>query len=131
MTDLKVYDHHGVNYREQLTPDGWVVIDEYTPCHTVTPWDYYALLWYRPILRVLESAGIKAMVLETVKVILRPCGTGPKGAVRFGDNMMPGDYRIAVEEQHKSRAIVLIGRHNYAVKQWIDGKAPMPEQCRG
>jgi hypothetical protein len=124
-------EQHGIRYVEDITPNEWVEVDVYTPCSTVTPWDYYGLMHTRPLQRVLDKVGIENLLLETRKTIIHPSGSGPKGMVRFGDNMMPHTYRIAVPMRDTYGAIQAIEAHKRAVSEWLDGKREMPEECGG
>ena len=130
--DCKTYEEHGVHIVEDLVPEGYVIIDEYTPCHTVTPWDYYGMCHQREYSRVLNAAGIKCELLQTRKRLLHPVGTGPRGSVRMGDNMYPYDYRIAVLAADENAAYVAIAAHKAEIDKWLnDPSLPMPEACRG
>lgn len=127
---VKVYTEHLVETREEVCPEGWVEIDIYHPSSTITPWDYYGMKHQRELGRVLDSDGIGYQKLITHKKHLAPVGTGPGGAVRFGDNMMPGVYRIAVKEEDVGRAHQAINEHKKRVDDWINNGAPMPDACR-
>ncbi|MFZ5832276.1 MAG: hypothetical protein ACOY3P_19495 [Planctomycetota bacterium] len=126
----KTYVEHGTRVCEQLTPAGYAVIDTYHPCPTVTPWDYHGMKHQREFAYVLRSAGIECLCLITTRTILHPRGTGVNGAVRFGDDMTPGEYRIAVPEAQAQAAREAIDAHKKAIDRWLFTNGPMPEACR-
>lgn len=130
---LKVFVEHGVEVREDVCPEGLVEVDCYNPCHSTTPWDYYGGKHWREYSFVLRRAGIEPTLLLTRRRILHPCGTGPGGRVRFGDDMTPGTYRIAVEADKAGVACAALAAHKAEVRAWADGPidAPPPEACRG
>lgn len=121
---------NNVDRRKQLCPDGWVEIDTYHPTSSVTPWDYYGGKHQREYCKVLCSAGLTPLALKTNETIVRPIGTGPGGAVRFGDNMLPGVYRIAVPAGQQAAACAAIEAHKVAIREWLDNGGEMPEACR-
>src|SRR5690349_6406672 len=86
------------NVQHTLTdsPEGYVVADTYRPCSSVTPWDYYGGKHQQEYITVLRAAGIPCAGAQRIDKILHPRGTGRGGAVRFGDNMLPGEYYILV-----------------------------------
>ena len=59
-----------------------------------------------------------------------PQGSGPYGRVRFGDNMMPGIYRVAVPNDHLEAARNAIKLHEEEVHNWLHKNGPMPDACR-
>lgn len=128
--ELKTWEDGYVRYCQQLVPNGWAVLAEHTPCSSTTPWDYYALCWFRPRLRALADAGIDASVCETIKTIIHPSGTGPGGSVRFGDAMMPHDYAIIVRDNDLGRACAVFHAFEQSIRDWLDGKQEMPEALR-
>lgn len=95
----------------QYPPGGWRVVDSYTPCHTVTPYDYYGLKHQREIVGVLNAAGIECKTLEQKRRRLNPIGTGPGGRVRFGDDMVPSTYEVCVKKKHVTEARRVIEHH--------------------
>jgi len=128
--EVRQYDRDGIHYAEDVIPPGWVVLAEYTPCHSVTPWDYYGLTWFRPRLRALENSGIQCGVAETRKTNLYPSGTGPRDSVRFGDAMMPHDYKIVVTADQIEPARQVLMDLETAIRDWLDGKRTMPDELR-
>ena len=129
--EARTYEEHGCRIVEDICPDGFVVIDEYNPCPTVTPWDGYGISHQIEYGKVLEAAGIKFVPLRIHRTILHPMGTGPKGRVRFGDNMRPGTYLIAVAKADENAANVAIANHREELRKWLaDASLPMPEACR-
>ncbi len=121
---------NNVETRHQEVPEGWTEIDVYTPCSSTTPWDYYGMKHWNELSSVLRSAGIECQKLMTSRRIIHPQGSGPGGRVRFGDDMIPGTYRIAVAEIDVDRANLAISDHRAAVRDWLDNGGPMPEACR-
>lgn len=119
---------HGITITEQLPDDGYVIIDSYHP-HSC-PWDYYGMRHHREYNHVLSASGITAQLLREHHEINAPTGSGPNGAVRFGDNMMPGVYHIAVPAADVERANESIAAHKKAIRAWLDEGALMPEACR-
>lgn len=126
---MKHYTHNGTDIREETCPPGHVIIDEYHPCRTVTPWDYYGMCHQREYSRVL--CEFNPVSLRTTMTILHPRGTGPGGSVRFGDNMTPGIYRLAVPTEYESAARAALNAHQASIQAWLNNKGSMPEACRG
>ncbi len=106
---------NGIRTVEEVCPDGWVVVDVYDPCSSVTPWDSYGRGHQREYGKVLKSAGIEFVPLRTSRTILQPMGSGSGGAVRFGDNMTPGTYQIAVPKGDETKARKAIAEHRALV----------------
>jgi hypothetical protein len=126
----KAYDEHGVHVVEYLLPLGYQVIDAYNPCATVTPWDYHGMCHHREYSKVLATAGIESVLMRTTRVSLFPQGTGPGGAVRFGDNMLPSSYFIAVRDADVAAAHVAIANHRAEVDEWLKNPTrPIPVAC--
>lgn len=125
---MQVRTEHGVEIREEPTPEGWIEVDVYNP-HS-TPWDYYGNKHLNEYSSVLKAAGIEHQTLRTNRRILHPMGTGPKGSVRFGDDMTPGTYRVAVPADSEEAAKAAIEAHKQAIRDWLDNGAPMPDACR-
>lgn len=107
--------------------DNWVVVDTFTPCSTNPPYDYRGMRHVRQLGKVLTSAGI---VYDT-QIIARKkenfIGSGPGGAIRLGDDMLPSIYRILVPERDLVDAILALADHEAKVQLWLSGNAPMPE----
>jgi hypothetical protein len=117
---------------EDAVPEGYVEVDTYHPCPTVTPWDYYGGKHQREISLVLRAADIPHILLRTTERLKHPVGTGPRGSVRFGDDMMPGVFRVAVPNQYESRAHGAILAHKSRVAEWLKNPSmPMPAACQG
>ena len=127
---MKTHTEHSIRIVEEEVPAGHVVIDDYTPTSSVTPWDYYGGKHQREYSAVLKAAVIQHTLLTTHRTNLAPMGTGPMGRVRFGDDMMPGTYRISVTVADQSAALAAIEKHKQGIKDWLDGKAEMPAACR-
>ena len=124
----KRQDTHGNTVREWLVPDGFTVIDTYTP-HS-TPWDYHGMKHQRELRHVL--AEVCDVALPNIDVTLgHPFGTGPGGAVRLGDAMTPGTFRLAVPTDKVGDAQKAITAHKAAIEEWLLGKGEMPLACRG
>lgn len=128
---LDIRTEGNLEIREQLTPDGMIDIITYHPSPSTTPWDYYGMCHLREYSRVLQAAGIECLDLRTVHKIIRPVGSGRNGAVRFGDNMCPGIFRLAIKPEDKSKAEQAIAEHKAAVDQWLMHNGPQPAACRG
>ena len=109
---FRVYqDKHGNTVREYLVPEGYTVIDTYTP--SVCPWDYYGTKHQIVLQRVL--ADVCDVALANISTTLcNPVGSGPGGAVRFGDYMTPDTYRLAVPDNMIQRAESAINEHKKA-----------------
>ena len=99
---MSVYERSGLRYSEEPIPDGWVVVDSFTP-HTC-PWDYYGNKWSMEKRDALLAIGIPARICVTRCNIISPRGTGPDGRVRFGDDMCPSTYRICVPQTFEGKA---------------------------
>jgi hypothetical protein len=130
--ECKTYDEHGCHIVEDLCPEGFKVVDEHTPCSSTTPWDYYGLTHVRQYCKALKLAGIEvSIMLETRRRLLHPRGTGPRGSVRLGDDMVPHTYKIAVRAEDENAANVAIAAHKAAVQKWAEGPITerMPEAC--
>lgn len=124
----KRLDEHNNTVREHLVPDGFVVIDTYTP-HSC-PWDYYGMKHQRELQNVL--ADVCDVALPNINLTLgNPIGSGPGGSVRFGDNMTPGTFRLAVPADMVGKAQAAIAAHKAEVQKWLDGERDLPLACRG
>lgn len=129
--ESKRYQEGGLEIVEDICPEGYVVVDEYTPCHSVTPWDYYGMNHQRQYCKALRAAGVEPICLETRRRILHPSGSGPRGMVRFGDDMCPHIYKIAVAVADQDKANAAMAAHQAAVKAWLeDSSKPVPEALR-
>lgn len=84
----------------------------------------------KEILIVLEKVGIIGIPLVTRHRRISPQGTGPGGRIRFGDDMLPGIYRVLVPKAQEKAAHEALAAHDGLIKAWIYDKAPMPEACR-
>jgi len=127
----KQFQLEGVMYSEDILPDGFTIVDTYTPTYSTTPWDYYGMCHQRELSRVLRNNNIEFVLLQTVKTRINPVGSGPKGRVRFGDDMMPGEYRIAVPHEKVIEAQLAFQKHKQAIQNWLNNKGPMPKECGG
>lgn len=125
-----VTTEHGIVTTAEPTPEGWVDVLSHAPSSSITPWDSYGRREQRIIGRVLAAAGIECVERVTHRRILHPRGTGPGGRVRFGDDMLPGVYRVAVKAGDAVAALAAIDAHREAVRRWLDDGEPMPEACR-
>lgn len=126
-TQRKTYTQNGIEYNEPEIPAGFVVIDSYTP-HSC-PWDCYGNRHLRECSNVMTEAGIEHAALVTHRRVCAPFPSGPNGRVRFGDDMMPGEYRLAVPAAEAENASKALMGHRADVKAWIDGKRGMPKAC--
>ena len=124
----KEYTRDGVKVREELPPDGWVVAALCRP-HS-TPWDYYGGKHNREMSRVLKGVGVECVALHTRETIVSPRGSGPGGRVRFGDNMMPGVYRVAVPKESLAAAQIALNHHDVDIQDWLHNGGEMPEACK-
>lgn len=84
----------------------------------------------REYLMVLSDANIIGLPLVTYHRRISPQGTGPGGRVRFGDDMMPGIYRVIVAKPDQEKAEAAIKAHEALIKDWIYNKGPEPDVCR-
>jgi len=128
--EVKTYTKGNVKYVECLCPDGYTVIDEFTPTHTITPWDVYGYRHVNEISAVLSAREILHVVLTCDRTNLVPWGTGPQGRVRFGDAMMPGTYSVAVPCDRVADAQAAMAAHKVLVDAWLNNQGPMPSACR-
>lgn len=125
--EIRKYTQDGVNVVEEMVPPMMVVVDTYHP-HS-TPWDCYGRNHQREYTRVLKLAGVDCVCLETHNTRINPYPSGPNGRVRFGDDMMPSTYRIAVNKYDMEKAEAAIAAHKTAVEAWLNNNAPVPEAC--
>jgi len=128
----RTYVHNGVTVREQMVPHMFVVVDTYHPFTSITPWDCYGSKHMREIQRVLATTGIESVSLVESHTRNTPVGTGPNGRVRFGDNMMPSIYRVAVPKHDAPAAQTAIAAHKAEIDKWINGdRITLPLACIG
>jgi hypothetical protein len=123
---MKTCVKNGIAVREDEILDGFVVVDTYTPCHSVTPWDYYGGKHQREMITVLKAAGIRGIALETKRKVVDPVGTGPGGMVRFGDDMVPSTYRVIVTAKEENAARAAIANYRYRLEVWLHDGGPRP-----
>lgn len=121
---IQIYVENGVEYRHEPTPPGWLDVITYRPY--ITPWDYYGRKHLKEYGYVFKRAGIRYERLITTERKLRPSGTGPGGAIRFGDAVLPGVYRIAVPASYVELAEWMIQRHRQEVDDWLFGNGSKP-----
>lgn len=126
--DVQITREHGVETRTEVTPPGWCDVVSFYP--NTTPWDYRGGKHQREMMTVLRNAGIESIGLITHERRTSPHGSGPGGRVRFGDDMLPGCYRVAVRDGDKIRAIRALDAHRQAIRDWLNGRSAMPEACR-
>ena len=126
--EVREYTIHGILHREEMCPTSWCICDIYTPSRSVVPWDCYGDNRWRNVRGVLDRESIPYVCLYTRQTNTSPHGSGSMGHVRFGDSMMPGQYRVAVEKKHHARAVQLIADYDASISKWIsDGcNGPMP-----
>jgi len=122
----KTTTENGIKKTETIPPKGFVIVDEYHPCSTVTPWDYYGNKHITEMKLVLEHAGIKSVACNVHEENMHPHGSGPGGRVRFGDAMMPGIYRTAVRKENVEAAKKAIEEHKKQAERWLKG-GPLPD----
>ncbi len=127
---FNIIEDRGVREVVEYVPEGWGIIDTYHPTPSVTPWDYHGGKHQREYEAVLKAAGVLAICLETRRSRLNPMGSGPGGRVRFGDNMMPSTYSIAVPVADTEKAKEAIKAHKEAIDAWLFKGGAMPEACR-
>lgn len=118
----------GVRTVEDECPEGWVVVSSYVP-HSC-PWDCYGNQHLREVCHVLGEAGLSSHPLRTRQTRVAPMGSGPNGRVRFGDDMLPGVYRVAVPSDQYDAAMSALSEHHKAVNNWLHNRGPMPNACR-
>jgi hypothetical protein len=132
---VKQYTDRGIKHREEIAPDGWIAIEIYSQ-HSMVPWDYHSRRHFKPLLHVLNKAGIATFLCEHsqegTRLIGSSGGTGPEGRVRSGDNMIPSIYTLYVRDESKEVALLTIKTHQEEVSTWLAsyGKPdaiPMPE----
>lgn len=137
--EIKVSERreHGVEIREDLTPEGMVDVLVFDPRDLGGSWDIKGREEQRVIARVLKDAGIASIALTTGRRNAAALGTGRGGMVRFGDDMMPGIYRVAVARAEQAAALEAIAAFRGRVKAWLDSARidgnptlPMPPELR-
>lgn len=100
-----ITEEDGVRTIEQLCPDGYKEVDSYIPSSSICPWDHYGLSHQQEIYKLFTDLGLHPIKLVTNRTKIYPIGSGPNGRVRFGDDMLPSIYRIALPiteiEQYK------------------------------
>ena len=129
--EIRKYTLNMVDYVEEMCPEMMVIVDTYHPCYSNPPWDYHGMKHQREYGRVLQEAGIPFVPLVTRKTLRSPIGSGPGGRVRFGDNMTPGVYKIAVQKHDAPAAEAALAAHQQAINDWLYHHKPMPPACRG
>lgn len=125
LIESRTYTHNGVAIREEMIPPMWVVVDTYEP--DITPWDYYGNKQGREWSKVLTTGGITCVILTTQRKLIVSHPSGPGKTTRFGDNMLPGIYRVAVRKHSVRGARKLLDYHKMEVDEWLHHDAPMPE----
>lgn len=125
---LSVRSENGLEIRHEETPEGTVEVDSHVP--NAGPWDYYGGKHQRTIMKVLRAAGLSPVPLVTHRRNLSPMGSGPGGRVRFGDDMVPGVYRVAVPRGQSPAAAAAILSHRADVDRWLFHDGAMPEVYR-
>lgn len=90
---------------DPLIDDNQTMIYLGTPSHTTTPYDTYARMIVKDARIAFARASIPAEVLACHRRIARVgAGSGPGGAVRFGDDMLPPDVQAIVTVTNADRA---------------------------
>jgi len=120
----RTYIDKGDTVREEQVPPTFVVVDTYHP-HTC-PWDCYGNKHLHEIKQVLLTAGIESVGLVESHTNNSPMGSGPGGSVRFGDNMLPGIYRVAVPKHKVVHAREAIAANEKVVHAWLHENGPHP-----
>lgn len=128
MFDTNEYTENGIRFSEEVTPLTYVEVQTY--CSGFIPWDVDGMMWANRYRKVLENAGLHPIVLRTRRKIIGARGTGPGGALRLGDNMLPDIYRIAVPQSEESQAQEAIRQHKQAISAWLNEDGPMPVEYR-
>jgi hypothetical protein len=98
----KLYIQNGIEYNEPQVPEGYTLVDSYQP-HSC-PWDCYGNRHLGEVSNVMAEAGIEHVALVTHRRAVSPFPSGPNGRVRFGDDIMPGVYRLAVPSEYAENA---------------------------
>lgn len=75
-----------------------------TPSASTCPYDHYARMIATDARKCFARAGIPATVHLCHRSIVHPIGSGPDGAVRFGDDMLPPDVQAVVASEDVARA---------------------------
>lgn len=115
---VEIVKENGVETRTTVCPEGYVEVDSHTP--SITSSDYYGLRHQEELRAVLQSALIESIALVTHKRRISPMGSGPGGRVRFGDDMMPSTYRIAVKIEDQPDAILKLQEHAITQRAYFD-----------
>jgi hypothetical protein len=120
------YNLNGLKITE-FKPDDplMVTVKTYTP-HSC-PWDYCGNKWMIEMGRVLAKVGIKHECCVTHRQRIAPQGTGPGGRVRFGDDMVPSEYRLYVSKYDDVATMAAINKHEAEVREWLYNHGPRPE----
>ena len=121
---MAVYIQDGIEVREDDIPLGWSMVDYYQP-HSC-PWDYYGNKQVMEWRAIMAKADIECKVCVTRKARVNPMGSGPGGRVRFGDEMMPSEYRLYVLPQYFAAAFRALESHDQAVSEWLHNNGPRP-----
>lgn len=103
-----------------------VQIAEYTPCRSVTPYGSYGSKQANQWRKIMANAGIVCEVTEEQRRIENPIGSGPGGAVRFGDDMLPSTYRLLVPigQEIEARKALLVSEQE--THDWLFNDGPKP-----
>ncbi|MFT3991186.1 MAG: hypothetical protein QM680_07230 [Luteolibacter sp.] len=76
-----------------------------TPSHTTTPYDFYARMLVKEARIAFARVGIPAEIVSCPRRIASVgYGSGPGGAVRFGDDMLPPDVQAIVPQEYEEGA---------------------------
>jgi hypothetical protein len=126
----KTYVLNGVTIREEVCPSMMAIVDTFTPCPSNPPYDVQGWRHVREIKKVLMEVGIESLALVESHTRNNPQGSGPGGAVRFGDSMMPSIYRVVVGKHLAEKAECAIAEHKRQIDLWIEG-GELPLACRG
>ena len=123
---------HGVERRFIAPPAGMILYSSYCP-HSC-PWDYYGMKQVMEWTAIMKKAGlVKGVEWDTRNINKRnlaPCPSGPNGTVRFGDDMIPGDYQLWIHPDRMDEVKSAIQAHDEEVKDWLAGNRTMPDTLR-
>lgn len=126
--ETREYNVDGIYHHEDIIPPMYVVIDTYIP--SSCPWDYYGMKHVQQLKYVLEKGGLHPEILITTRRSLFPHPTGPGGSVRFGDDMLPYIYKVAVKKHEDEKALQLINSFKAEIDNWLNQNHPMPDAIK-
>ena len=120
-------DNGYVRVVADVCPGGYTIIDTYRP-HS-TPWDYHGGKHLREMRALLADVcpDVPVALLRETHTSLCPTPSGSGGSVRFGDDMLPGVYHVAVPYDNATEATHAIADYKVAISRWVHDDGPRPK----